>query len=68
MIHSIKKIAIITFTFFLLSIPTVSMAQDPEPWDEVDENLDTPIDGGLSILAAAGVAYGVRKRRERKKL
>ena len=28
---------------------------------------DTPIDGGLSLLLAAGAAYGVKKYRDRKK-
>jgi hypothetical protein len=28
---------------------------------------DTPIDGGLSILLAAGVAYGVKKMRDQRK-
>ena len=30
------------------------------------DNPDAPIDGGLSLLVAAGVGYGVKKLREKK--
>ncbi len=32
---------------------------DPDPWD--DEQIDVPIDGGLSLLIAAGLMIGVKK-------
>lgn len=32
----------------------------------VDDVSDTPIDGGLTLLVAAGVGYGVKKLREKK--
>lgn len=43
-----------------LVLPAIAHAQiiDPE---------DTPIDGGLSLLLAAGAAYGVKKYRDGKK-
>lgn len=45
-----------------IALPLLSLAQpgtlDPE---------DTPIDGGLSLLLAAGVGYGVKKYRDNKK-
>jgi hypothetical protein len=56
--------------FYLLSaamviistaVPFFAMAQDP------GGGPDVPIDGGLSILLAAGTAYGVKKYREHKK-
>ena len=31
-----------------------------------DDTLDTPIDGGLSLLVAAGVGYGAKKLKERR--
>lgn len=47
---------------------------DPEgvpsdPTTEPDENAVTsiPLDGGVSLLIAAGVAYGAKKYREHKK-
>jgi hypothetical protein len=46
-----------------MCIPAVSNAQvDPPP-----DPIDTPIDGGLSILLAAGVGYGVKKAYDKRK-
>jgi hypothetical protein len=45
----------------LISLPVICLAQGP-PDPE-----DTPIDGGLSLLLAAGAAYGVKKYRDGKK-
>jgi hypothetical protein len=39
-------------------LPLITLAQGP-----VDPE-DTPIDGGLSLLLAAGVGYGVKKYRD----
>lgn len=46
--------------FFML--PAITHAQ-PGFGDDVD---DVPIDGGLSLLIAAGVGYGVKKIKQRK--
>lgn len=57
------RISIITgliFTGFIF-FPILSMAQDP------GGDPDAPIDGGLSLLLAAGTAYGVKKYRDYKK-
>ncbi len=43
------------------ALPFFAMAQDP------GGGPDVPIDGGLSLLLAAGTAYGVKKYREHKK-
>ena len=45
----------------LTAIPFVAMAQDP------GGGPDVPIDGGLTLLLAAGAAYGVKKYRDYKK-
>lgn len=42
-------------------IPLFVMAQDP------GDCPDCPIDGGLGLLIAAGVGYGVKKYRQEKK-
>ena len=42
-------------------LPFFAMAQDP------GGGPDVPIDGGLSLLLAAGAAYGVKKYREGRK-
>ncbi len=44
-----------------LALPMMTLAQGP-PDPE-----DTPIDGGLTLLLAAGAAYGVKKYRDGRK-
>ena len=44
-----------------ISIPLITLAQGPP------DPQDVPIDGGLSLLLAAGVGYGVKKYRDNKK-
>ncbi len=44
-----------------IALPQLVLAQGPP-----DPN-DTPIDGGLSLLLAAGTAYGVKMYRQHKK-
>ena len=51
--------AIMMIAFFM--VPVFAIAQDP------GGGPDAPIDGGLSLLLAAGTAYGVKKYREGKK-
>jgi len=41
---------------------------DDDDWcEEDDESNDIPLDGGLSFLAAAGAAYGVKRVRDSRK-
>jgi hypothetical protein len=49
--------------FLGMLTPTLSHAQTDPPPDPID----TPIDGGLSILLAAGIGYGVKKAYEKRK-
>ena len=47
----------------MICLPSLVHAQSlPDPG-----NADAPIDGGVSILIAAGVGYGVRKVKEHRK-
>ncbi len=55
-ISTIQLIAVLVF--FLL--PSLLHAQ-PGFGDDVD---DVPVDGGLSLLVAAGVGYGIKKARK----
>jgi hypothetical protein len=48
--------------FFIMAMPMLAMAQI----DNVPGDPDVPIDGGLSLLVAAGVGYGVRKVKQRR--
>lgn len=57
-----KRDVYITLLLLLcVAIPMITLAQGP-PDPE-----DTPIDGGLSLLLAAGAAYGVKKYRDGRK-
>jgi preprotein translocase subunit SecY len=44
-------------------IPECSNAQIGDPGDDPD----APIDGGVSLLVAAGVGYGIKKAKESRK-
>jgi hypothetical protein len=56
-----RNLYIMLFMLIGIALPMITFAQiiDPE---------DTPIDGGLTLLLAAGAAYGVKKYRDGKKL
>ena len=58
-----NKIPLITTLMMVVVtlLPFFAFAQDP------GGGPDVPIDGGLSLLLAAGAAYGVKKYREGKK-
>lgn len=56
-----KKWISLLFALVLFTLP--ALAQDGFG----DPNADVPVDGGLSLLVAAGVGYGAKKIRERKK-
>ncbi len=51
---------------FAVVLPFLTYAQggpiDPPPFEG-----DVPIDGGLSLLVAAGVGYGIKKVRDHRK-
>lgn len=47
----------IILTFSLLFIVGIAVAQSPFPTNTIG----APIDGGLSLLLAAGAAYGAKK-------
>ncbi len=59
---NIKTIATLCFIAALI-IPSLTHAQ---PVFDDDVN-DVPVDGGLSLLVAAGVGYGAKKLKNRKK-
>jgi len=58
--HKIKLLWLLPAAFALLCfvLPLVTLAQGPDDPD------DTPIDGGLGLLLAAGVGYGVKKYKD----
>ncbi|MBS1640394.1 MAG: hypothetical protein JSR12_10070 [Bacteroidetes bacterium] len=56
---------IITLLVFMLILTNLAHADDPGIPGGIDS--DAPIDGGLSLLIAAGAGYGVKKVREMRK-
>ena len=51
----------VLITLLFAALPFFAIAQDP------GGGPDAPIDGGLSVLLAAGAAYGVKKYRDSRK-
>ena len=56
------RLAIMAVIMFAL--PTIVLAQGPP---DPGGNPDVPIDGGLSLLLAAGVGYGAKKVHDARK-
>jgi hypothetical protein len=57
-----KKIFLVTI-LLISALLTVQAQNIDEPGGDVD----VPVDGGLSLLVAAGTAYGVRRMRRKTK-
>lgn len=57
-----KSTTIFCIILILIIVPSLLHAQ-PGFGDDVD---DVPIDGGLSLLVAAGIGYGARKLKAKK--
>lgn len=57
-----KKYISFILMLLIICLPLLSIAQGFG-----DETDDVPIDGGLSLLVAAGVGYGAKKLKSRKK-
>ncbi len=68
MIIKKKPVAIFCFALLLGILPFMGLAQylpnqggDPDLQEEENEEPQAPIDGGISLLLAAGAAYGAKK-------
>jgi hypothetical protein len=70
MFNIFKKHLLISLIALLVGVFNTAFAQN-EPPDEEPPEPETPIDGGISLLLAAGAAYGAKKihdfRKEEKK-
>jgi hypothetical protein len=65
---NIKFWAFVLFLNFALSVLLLAQGSggpSPDPSTSADTNV--PIDGGVSLLAAAGIAYGAKKLYKHKK-
>jgi hypothetical protein len=60
---TILAISLLLILTALLVVPELSHAQPPPPPGKPQQ---TPIDGGLGLLAAAGGAYAIKKLRDRR--
>lgn len=65
---AMKNINIPIFVIFFVPmfLPLVSLAQ-PDGWGDWNGDTAAPIDGGISLLIAGGIGYGIKKLNERKK-
>jgi len=64
-INTHQLIKTIYLLIFLLSI--TALAAHAQPSDPGGDPDSAPIDGGLSLLIAGGVGYGVKKLKEKRK-
>ncbi|HTN45236.1 MAG TPA: hypothetical protein VL098_02745 [Flavipsychrobacter sp.] len=65
---NIKKVTTLKKAFFtvaILALPALCYAAPPDPGGDPDEPV--PVDGGISLLVAAGVGYGAKKLHDAKK-
>lgn len=51
----------------MIAVPTLLMAQLPVPGEGPGGDAELPFDGGVSLLVAAGVAYGLKKANDKRK-
>lgn len=65
-----KKILIklkVLLVIGMIVIPAFVIAQDDDPPPINPEVEDVPFDGGVSLLVAAGIGYGLKKAHDKKK-
>ena len=55
----------ILITTVIICLPSLLHAQPGSGGGDVQDN--APVDGGLSLLVAAGIGYGAKKIREKRK-
>ena len=68
MIRTKKHIVFIgIFICLLFFMPLLSSAEIGDPCDLTDPFAECPIDGGISLLVAAGVALGARRVKQQQK-
>jgi len=62
----LANVAIVMLVVMFSLIPLLLLAQ-PCPGGGPEEYPNCPIDGGISLLLAAGVGYGVKRYRDARK-
>jgi hypothetical protein len=56
-----KRYCISLFLTILLMVVTINLCQAQDPGDPSADDPAAPVDGGISLLLAAGAAYGGRR-------
>ena len=67
-LFSITLLATMCLLLAGLFLPDLVLAQDPPPPAFGPGPSQTPIDGGLALLAAGGAGYAIKKMRDRKRI
>jgi len=52
------------FIFLSITIPAIAQTNPPDGGSGDGSVNDVPLDGGLTILVAGAIAYGVKKRKD----
>ena len=60
-------VAFPTLAQIVPQIPQIPLPRVPSVFDGPPSLPAAPVDGGLSLLAAAGIGYGMKKMKNRKK-
>ena len=60
-----KRYRISLFLTILLMVVSINLCQAQDPGDPSADDPAAPVDGGISLLLAAGAAYGVRRLKRR---
>jgi hypothetical protein len=60
-----KRYRISLFLTILLMVVSINLCQAQDPGDPSADDPAAPVDGGISLLLAAGAAYGVRRIKRR---
>ncbi len=61
------KSKIVMKAFIVFSVLMMSIGAIAQPPDPLEDDPGVPLDGGLSILIAAGVGYGAKKIHDARK-
>lgn len=64
---AVKMFVLLSSVFLLIIVTSnkISAQTLPDPTTDPDQGI--PLDGGLSLLVAAGIGYGVKKVRDNRK-
>jgi hypothetical protein len=62
-----KKFGKRTFKLCVIFISIIFLSYEAQAQPDPDGDPDAPIDGGVSLLVAAGIGYGIKKVNDHRK-